>query len=47
VRCGTSTEAAGLPLGIQVVAQPWRDDVVLAALAYIEQQTGGWQATPI
>jgi amidase len=47
VRCGTSTEAAGLPLGIQVVAQPWRDDVVLAALAHIEQQTGGWQATPI
>jgi len=47
VRCGTSTEAAGLPLGIQVVAQPWRDDVVLAAMAYIEQQTGGWQATPI
>jgi amidase len=47
VRCGTSTEAAGLPLGIQVVAQPWRDDVVLAALAHIEQQTGGWKATPI
>ena len=47
VRCGTSTEAAGLPLGIQVVAQPWRDDVLLAALAHIEQQTGGWQATPI
>ena len=47
VRCGTSTEAAGLPLGVQVVAQPWRDDVVLAALAYVEQQSGGWQAPPI
>ena len=47
VRCGTSTVDAGLPLGIQVVAQPWRDDVVLAALAHIEQQTGGWEATPI
>jgi amidase len=47
VRCGTSSEAAGLPLGVQVVAQPWRDDVVLAALAHIEQQSGGWQATPI
>ena len=45
--CGTSTEAAGLPLGIQVVAQPWRDDVVLAAMAHIEQQTGGWQMPPI
>ncbi len=44
VRAGTSTtDAPGLPLGIQVVAQPWRDDVVIAALAYIEKQTGGWQ----
>jgi amidase len=47
VRCGTSTEAPGLPLGIQVVAQPWRDDVVLAAMAHIEQQTGGWSMPSI
>jgi amidase len=43
VRAGTSKEAAGLPLGIQAVAQPWRDDIVIAALAHIEKQTGGWQ----
>lgn len=43
VRAGTSKDAPGLPLGIQVVAQPWRDDVVLAAMAHIEKQTGGWQ----
>src|SRR5690606_14429035 len=36
VRCGTSRDEPGLPLGIQVVAQPWRDDVVIAALAHIE-----------
>ena len=47
VRAGTSTTDPGLPLGIQVVAQPWRDDVVLAALAHIEKQTGGWHAPPI
>jgi amidase len=47
VRCGTSSDAPGLPLGIQVVAQPWRDDVVIAALAHIEQQTGGWQMPSI
>lgn len=47
VRAGTSTTDPGLPLGIQVVAQPWRDDVVLAAMAHIEKQTGGWQAPPI
>jgi len=47
VRAGTSTQEAGMPLGIQVVGQPWRDDVVLAAMAYIEKQTGGWQAPPL
>ena len=43
VRAGTSTEEPGLPLGIQLVGQPWRDDVVLAAMAHVEKQTGGWQ----
>ena len=42
VRAGTSKDDPGLPLGIQVVAQPWRDDVVIAAMAHIEKQTGGW-----
>jgi amidase len=43
VRAGTATADKGLPLGIQVVAQPWRDDIVLAALGLIESKTGGWQ----
>lgn len=43
VRAGTAKDDEGLPLGIQVVAQPWRDDQVIAALAYIESKTGGWQ----
>ena len=47
VRAGTSKEEAGLPLGIQLVGQPWRDDVVLAAMAHVEKQTGGWQMPPI
>jgi len=47
VRANTSTEEPGLPLGIQVVAQPWRDDVVIAALAHIEKQTGGWKKPAI
>ncbi len=47
VRAGTSKEDAGLPLGIQLVAQPWRDDIVIAAMAYVEQQTGGWQPPAI
>jgi amidase len=43
VRAGTATADKGLPLGIQVVAQPWRDDHVIAALGFIESKTGGWQ----
>ena len=47
VRAGTSKEEPGMPLGIQVVGQPWRDDVVLAAMAHIEKLTGGWQRPAI
>lgn len=47
VRAGTSKDDPGLPLGIQVVAQPWRDDVVIAAMAHIEKQTGGWVPPPL
>ncbi|HEY6643284.1 amidase [Povalibacter sp.] len=42
VRAGTSKEDPGLPLGVQVVGQPWRDDVVIAALAHIEKHSGGF-----
>jgi amidase len=42
VRAGTSTADPGLPLGIQLVAQPWRDDVVIAAMSFVEAKTGGY-----
>jgi amidase len=41
VRAGTSPE--GLPIGVQVVAQSWRDDVALAVARHIETALGGWQ----
>jgi amidase len=41
VRCGTSSE--GLPIGVQVVAQPWREDVALAVAKFLETTFGGWQ----
>jgi amidase len=44
VRCGTSPE--GLPLGVQLVARPWRDDVALAAALQLERDLGGWQPAP-
>jgi amidase len=39
----TGTTPAGLPVGVQVVARPWRDDVALAVAAYLEKRFGGWQ----
>jgi amidase len=41
VRCGTSPE--GLPIGVQLVALPWRDDVALAAATALERDFGGWR----
>jgi amidase len=45
VRAGTSPE--GMPIGVQVVARPWREDVALALAAVIEDATGGWQPPSI
>lgn len=42
VRVGSSPE--GLPIGVQVVGRPWRDDVVLAVAAFLEKRLGGWQS---
>ena len=41
VRGGTSPE--GLPIGVQVVARPWREDVALAVAQQLEIVSGGWQ----
>ncbi|WP_162418262.1 amidase [Cyclobacterium roseum] len=45
VRCGQSAD--GLPIGVQVVAQPWREDVALAVASYLESKSGGWKRPPI
>lgn len=45
VRAGTSPE--GLPIGVQVVARPWREDVALAVAQYLETSLGGWWRPPI
>ena len=41
VRAGTSSD--GMPIGVQVVAPPWRDDVALALARHIETSLGGYQ----
>ncbi len=45
VRAGTSAD--GMPVGVQIVAQPWREDVALAVAKLIESEFGGWQPPAI
>ena len=44
-RGGTSPD--GLPLGLQVVARPFREDVAFAVARHLEGELGGWQKPPI
>jgi amidase len=46
VRCGSSADGK-LPIGLQIVAAPWREDLCLAVAAYLESQSGGWKKPPI
>lgn len=41
VRGGTSSN--GLPIGVQIVARPWREDVALAVAGYLEKMLGGFK----
>lgn len=45
VRVGTSQD--GLPVGVQIVARPWREEVTLAIAQHLEKALGGWQRPPI
>jgi len=45
VPCGFSPE--NLPIGVQIIGQPWAEDKVLAAAAFLESKTGGWKKPPI
>lgn len=45
VRAGTSAD--GMPIAVQVVGQPWRDDVVLTVMLELERAFGGWKAPPL
>jgi amidase len=45
VRAGTSVD--GLPIGVQVIARPWRDDVALALAGQVERALGGWRRPPL
>lgn len=36
-------DSNGVPIGFQVVGRPWADGVVLATMAYLESQLGGYE----
>jgi amidase len=42
VRAGS--DGRGLPIGVQLVARPWQDELALRAAELIESASGGWQA---
>ncbi len=46
VRCGSSADGK-LPIGVQVVAAPWREDLCIAVASYLESRSGGWKRPPI
>jgi amidase len=41
VRGGTSAE--GLPIGVQLIAPPWHEDIALAGARVVEAASGGWK----
>ena len=45
VSCGTSPE--DLPIGVQVIARPWCEEVALAVAKKLEIELGGFQPPPI
>jgi Asp-tRNA(Asn)/Glu-tRNA(Gln) amidotransferase A subunit family amidase len=45
VPVGKSLE--GLPIGVQIVARPWEEEIVLSVAEALEEQRGEWQPPPI
>ena len=45
VRCGTSS--GGLPIAVQIVAAPWREDLALAVALRLEEEFGGWSESSV
>jgi len=41
VRAGGTAD--GLPVGVQIAAGPWREDLALAAASIVERALGGWR----
>jgi Asp-tRNA(Asn)/Glu-tRNA(Gln) amidotransferase A subunit family amidase len=42
-----SQSAEGLPIGVQISARPWEEELVLSVAAELEAQSDGWNKPPI
>jgi len=45
VPVGSSSE--GLPIGVQIVGQPWQEEQVLSVAAALEKECGAWRVPPL
>jgi amidase len=45
VRCGTSS--SGLPIGVQIAARAWREDIALGIAQRLEEACGGWRRSSL
>jgi amidase len=45
VRVGTARD--GLPIGVQIISKPWKEEVALAIAQHLERTLGGWQQPPL
>jgi Asp-tRNA(Asn)/Glu-tRNA(Gln) amidotransferase A subunit family amidase len=45
VPVGRSDE--GLPIGVQISARPWEEELVLSVAEILERECGGWQKPPV
>lgn len=42
-----SQSREGLPIGVQISARPWQEELVLAIAEVVEKECGGWKPPPI
>ena len=42
-----SNSKIGLPIGVQIVAPPWQEELALAVAEAVESRIGGWQPPPL
>jgi Asp-tRNA(Asn)/Glu-tRNA(Gln) amidotransferase A subunit family amidase len=40
-------ESKGMPIGVQIVGRPWKEEQVLAVAAALENECGSWEIPPI